>query len=133
MSKKTDIRTEKLNDGQINLGFELNGRKHKPLTGAGLKFLERIKSPIYTSDYKDYPELDIIVEYLFATSATPQELAEGAANWDVLQFTFAADYTVGDLTNPAIVKGIMRDITNQNAATVDVKAGEGKKSITPIG
>jgi hypothetical protein len=127
MKTKTQNRQERLDDGQTYSGFEYKGKFHKPLTAAALKFLQRINSPLYTSDFKDYPEVDIVLEYLFATSATPQELCESVDRWDEVQFEFANNYTIKDLSNPIIAESIVRDIGNQNAATIEVRTDDQKK------
>lgn len=130
MKKRT--RDDKLNDGQMYMGFELNGITHKPLTAASMKFLERINSPIYTSDYAGYSEMDVILEYLYATSHTFPELVKAIENWDIVQFEYADQFSVRDITDPKIVDCILRDIQNQNAANVEVRVdvNDEKKNVT---
>lgn len=125
--QKTESRQEKLDDGLTYTGFEFKGKWHKPLTGGSLKFLQRINSPLYTSNFENYPEIDILIEYLFATSATPKELGEAVSNWQEIQFEFANNYTVKDLSDPIISESIIRDIGNQNAAAVEVRHDETTK------
>jgi hypothetical protein len=129
---KTDSRQKRLDDGQAYEGFDFKGIHHKPLTAAALKFLQRINSPLYTSNFENYPEVDIVLEYLFATSSTPKELGEAANKWDELQFEFANNYTVKDLSDPLIAESIVRDIGNQNAATIEVRTDGEKKSIAIV-
>jgi hypothetical protein len=126
--EKSEIseRADKLNDGQMYTGFTYKGRKHRPLTAGALKFLQRIGSPLYTSDFEGYSEVDIIIEYLFATSADSEEMAYGIDNWKTVQFSFANDYTMKDLSDPIIVESMTRDIGNQTAASVEVKTTMGK-------
>lgn len=130
--EKTPERQEKLDDGLTYDGFELNGIHHKPLTGGALKFLQRINSPLYTSNFENYPEIDIVLEYLFATSASPKELAEAARNWEDIQFEFANNYSVKDLSNPIIAQSIVRDIGNQNAASIEVREEPNEKKLKAI-
>lgn len=124
---KSVSRQERLDDGQTYQGFEFKGKWHKPLTGGALKFLQRIGSPLYTSNFENYPDIDILLEYLFATCATPKELAEAAINWAEVQYEFASNYTVKELSDPIIAQSIVRDIGNQNAAAVEVKTSEHAK------
>lgn len=129
MNKRT--REQKLNDGMTYQGFELNGKFHKPLTAASMKFLQRINSPIYTAQYENYPEVDIILEYLYATSHDYKQLAEAPAKWDTLQFEYADQFNVADITKQEVVDNILRDIQNQRAANVEVRNDESeKKSVT---
>ncbi len=129
-------REEKLSDGQTYTGFTFKGRTHKPLTAGALKFLQRINSPLYTSQFEGYSEIDIIIEYLFATSADSEEMAYAIDNWKTVQFAFANDYTMKDLGNPIVAESMTRDITNQSAASIEVKSngmGKSKKETVVTG
>lgn len=132
---KRRSRQEKLNDGLTYNGFDLKGIHYNPLNGGSMKFLERIKSPIYTSEYEGYSEMDIVIEYLYATSHSWEELAKAPEKWDVLQFEYAASFHVSDITNPEILGHIVRDIENQNAASVTVRSEDTEKKtvMSPTG
>lgn len=126
--EKSKSRQEKLSDGQTYTGFEFKGVKHRPLTGGALKFLQRINSALYTSDYENTSPVDIVVEFLYATSASARELCEAADNWNVLQYEFADGYTIQELSDPIIIDNLSRDLGNQRAASFEVVAeGDSKK------
>lgn len=133
--KKERTRQEMLDDGQTYTGFEFKGRKHKPLTGGALKFLQRIGSPLFTNEANGRTEIDIVIEYLFATSATIKELCDSVDNWEQISYQFADQYTVKELTDPIIMESIIRDIQNQTGASIEVESGDDKKKseIVPIG
>ena len=125
--EKSEDREQKLSDSTTYNGFTFKGRKHRPLTAGALKFLQRINSPLYTTEIEGYSEIDIIIEYLFATSADAQDLAYAIDNWNTVQFAFANDYTMKDLSDPIIIQSLNRDFNNQTAASIEVKDNNEKK------
>lgn len=125
--EKSDSRQAKLDDGQMYEGFEFKGRKHRPLTGGALKFLQRIGSALYDNNFEGCSELDVVLEYLYATSATPTEMCKAIDNWETVQFEFADQYTAKDLIDPIIIQSMMRDIANQTAATFEIETSEDSK------
>lgn len=137
MAKRT--RQEKLDDGQMYNGFDLKGVRHKPLTAGSYKFLQRIKSPIYTRDFVNADEMDIILQYLFATSTehNAETLNNAVSNWDIVVMEYADKFNIKEITDPKIIDCILRDIQNQDAACVEVRedadSEKKTKATNPIG
>lgn len=130
--EKSEDRELRLSDALTYNGFTFKGRKHRPLTAGALKFLQRINSPLYTTNIEGYSEIDIIIEYLFATSADAEELAFAIDNWKTVQFAFANDYTMKDLADPIIIESLNRDFNNQTAASIEVKDRGEKKPVETL-